>query len=86
MEHSTFEQKVKDWLEGTDAVKNAIWTIEKSNEPESVVITVSIRESFHNNKASVFTRDIKGISETEDSEETICKAVLAMNEELLDLL
>lgn len=86
MEQSIFEEKVKVWLEGTDAVQNAVWAIKKTSEPESVVITVSIRETFQNNATRVLTREIKGTSHTEDSEEAICKAVLALNEELLDLL
>lgn len=86
MENSTFKKNVKEWLEGTDAVNNAIWTIEKSNEPKSEKITVSIRESFQISEASVLIREIKGASETEDSEEAIRGAVLALNEELLKLL
>ncbi|MBR3065244.1 MAG: hypothetical protein IKG90_06315 [Bacteroidales bacterium] len=86
MDQSNFEKKVGEWLEGTDAVQNAVWTISESNEPKSVVITVSIRETFQKNATRVLTRDIKGTSHTEDSEEAICKAVLALNEELLDLL
>lgn len=86
MEHSTFKKNVKEWLEGTVAVNNAIWTIEKTNEPKSVIISVSIRETFQISEASVLTREIKGASETEDSEEAIRGAVLALNDKLLNLL
>lgn len=86
MEQSYFEKKVEEWLEGTDAVQNAVWTISESHEPKSVVITVSIRETFQINATKVITREINGTSHTEDSEEAICTAVLALNEELLDLL
>lgn len=84
MDNVAFQKKLLQWLKETDSLPNAIWTLTESQEPETVVITVYIKEFLFNEKQILLTRELTGSSITKKSDETIQTAVLALNEELIN--
>ena len=79
MEKVEFKKKVKEWLYEKGFSDLHLWNIEEKQD--SVVITVSTKVKI-NVCENTIEMDLSGRVETENKEETIRTAVLAMNEQL----
>lgn len=79
MEKVEFKKKVKEWLYEKGFSDLQLWNIEEKKD--SVVITVSTKVKI-NVCGNTIEMDLLGKAETENKEETIKTAVLAMNEQI----
>lgn len=88
MDNSVIKTKVVSWLKPDEIVKGAKWSIEEDRTSNSVKVKVSIIKTITDKKSNkdIKTFKIVGSSVTENTEEAISGAVVALNNDLLNIL
>ena len=86
MENTLFQRKVNQWLTNHDGVKQALWTLkEAADNQDSVIVEVNLIKTIIV-RENHFSIAITGKSLTENTENAIQNAVIALNEDLLEVL
>ena len=88
MNNDEFKSKLKSWLKDHDSVRGAEWGLEKDDAPNTMKVVVNYTKTIvgkqTNEIISMFK--ITGSSLTENTEEAISGAVLALNDGLLNII
>lgn len=85
MDSIVYRLKRQKWLSEVETIANTRWTITKATEPDSVAITASVKKTIIDGDFTL-SQTVCVRSITNDEENSIQTAVLAVNSKLVSII